>query len=235
MPSLKLSIIIPCLNEAENITATLDSLQNIRQRGHEIIICDGGSSDNSIALSQNKTDHCISSAAGRAVQMNAGANIATGDILCFLHADTIAPDSIDKILLDTIKKREKNKWGFFEIQLNSSRWQFKVIAWFINNRSCISQVASGDQGIFIFRHVFNQLNGFSNIPLMEDIEISKRLKKISPPLCIKKHKLLTSSRRWEKHGISRTVLLMWKLRLAYFLGVSPKTLSNAYLNHDTKK
>lgn len=230
MNFIKLSFIIPCLNEAENIVETLLPLQSLRQRGHEIILSDGGSNDNTIQLSQNLIDHCIHSAAGRSTQMNNGAKAASGDILCFLHADTIASEFIDEQILSSLHGA-KNIWGFFNIKLSGYSWQFRIIEWLINKRSCLSHVATGDQGIFVSRDSFNKLSGFLDIPLMEDIELSKRLRKISKPLCIKNQPLITSSRRWQKHGIMRSVLLMWQLRLRYFLGTPAATLARAYQTH----
>jgi len=238
MSPLKLSIIIPCLNEAENIFKTLSHLQSLRRRGHEVILSDGGSLDDTLKLSQSLVDHCISSAAGRAIQMNSGAKIANGDILCFLHADTIAPENIDQLILNSMQNTasiNQISWGFFSIRLSSTRWPFRVIEWFINQRSCISHIATGDQGIFIYKNLFNNISGFAKITLMEDINFSKRLKKISRPICIKNNTLITSSRRWEKHGIIRTVVLMWKLRLAYFLGINANTLAKVYHSHEKNK
>ena len=237
MKHKKLSIIIPCLNEADNIVSTLTPLQSLRQRGHEIILSDGGSLDNTIELSKNMVDICINSAPGRAAQMNTGAKASTGNVLCFLHADTIAADDIDKKILSSITHTDNNsnfKWGFFNIALDGSGWQFRIIERLINSRSCMSKVATGDQGIFINRDTFNTLNGFSDIPLMEDIELTKRLRKISKPFCIKNTPLITSSRRWEKHGIVSTVLLMWQLRLRYFLGTPASKLAKLYKTHATE-
>jgi len=237
MKHKKLSIIIPCLNEADNIVSTLTPLQSLRQRGHEIILSDGGSSDNTIQLSKNRVDLCINSAPGRAVQMNTGAKAATGDVLCFLHADTIAVDDIDKKILSAFTQSDKHsgfKWGFFNVALDGSSWQFRIIERLINMRSCITSIATGDQGIFISHDTFDALGGFSDTPLMEDIELTKRLKKISNPFCIKNTPLITSSRRWEKHGIVSTVLLMWQLRLRYFLGTPASKLAKLYKTHATK-
>lgn len=227
MSQNKLSIIIPCLNEAEHILATLKQLQNIRRHGHEIIISDGGSSDDTLQLANDLTDHSICVAHGRAAQMNAASKIASGDILLFLHADTIAPDNIDNIIINSLHLSNK-KWGRFNVQLSSKKWPFRIIETLMNIRSCITGIATGDQGIFVYKHVFNNLTGYSNIPLMEDIDISKRLRKISRPLCINSHKLITSSRRWEENGILQTVLLMWLLRLRYFLGTPASKLALIY-------
>ena len=237
MSTLKLSIIIPCLNEAKNIVATLSRLQSLRARGHEVILSDGGSRDKTVELARALVDHCIDSATGRAAQMNAGAITASGDILCFLHADTLAPENIDKIILNALSSSTKIKtpqWGFFCIQLSGAAWPFRIIERLINIRSCTTHIATGDQGVFIQKALFNQLSGFADIPLMEDIELTKRLKKIAQPVCIKHNRLITSSRRWEKHGIIRTVILMWKLRLAYFLGTNESMLSKAYVTHEKK-
>jgi len=232
MSITKLSFIIPCLNEEKYIVETLQRLQKCRHHGHEIILSDGGSKDRTIEFAKPLIDQHIITSAGRAKQMNQGAKVANGNILCFLHADTLAPESIDEAILEF---ENKFSWGFFQIKLSGKHWQFRIIEWMINNRSQISQIASGDQGIFVTRTLFNKISGFSEMPLMEDIELSKRLKKISPPVCIRRTRLNTSSRRWEKHGIIRTVLLMWGLRLAYFLGTPTNTLAKAYSNHAQKK
>ncbi|VAW66333.1 Glycosyl transferase, family 2 [hydrothermal vent metagenome] len=230
---MKLSIIIPCLNEAAHISATLNRLQQARKNGHEIILSDGGSTDDTRSLTKNKVDSCINSPPGRAAQMNAGAQNADGDILCFLHADTLAPQNIDHLIIESLRQSRK-QWGRFDVQLSGSQLAFRIIERLMNIRSCISNVATGDQGIFVYRHIFNKLCGFADIPLMEDIELSKRLRKISPAHCIHKDRLITSSRRWEKNGIANTVLLMWQLRLRYFLGTPSSTLANAYKNHAEK-
>lgn len=233
MKKTRISFIIPTLNEAEHISSTLDQLQALRRRGHEVILSDGGSHDKTLALSKDKIDQHINCATGRASQMNGGAKIASGELFCFLHADTNTPENIDELIIDAISnsKENSNHWGFFNIKLSGSNWQFRIIEYLINKRSCLTHVATGDQAIFITKHSFNKLNGFSNIPLMEDIEISKRLRITSSPVCIKKTPLITSSRRWEKHGIISTVLLMWQLRLRYFLGASPTDLLKIYKPH----
>jgi len=227
MKVLKLSIIIPCLNEADNITATLNNLQAVRKRGHEIILSDGGSTDATVTLATPLVDQHLKSAKGRAIQMNGAAKIATGDVLCFLHGDTIAPDNIDLLITEALSGSNKI-WGRFNVRLCNSKWQYRIIEKLMNIRSCISGVATGDQGIFVCRNIFDKLSGYADIPLMEDIEISKRLCKISRPVCIKSAQMNTSSRRWEKNGIFKTILLMWSLRLRYFLGSPASTLAKRY-------
>ncbi|VAW66816.1 Glycosyl transferase, family 2 [hydrothermal vent metagenome] len=232
MKAEKLSIIIPSLNEAAHISSTLNRLQKMRNNGHEIILSDGGSTDNTIKLAENKVDICINKYRGRAAQMNAGAQCASGDVLCFLHADTLAPENIDHIIIQSLNSCAK-LWGRFDVTLSGQQISFRIIERLMNIRSCISNIATGDQGIFVYRHIFNKLCGFAEIPLMEDIEFSKRLRKISSVQCIHNNKLITSSRRWEKNGIIATTLLMWQLRLRYFLGTPSSTLARTYKNNDT--
>ncbi len=227
MKPVKISIIIPSLNESAQINDTLQSLQAMRQRGHEIILADGGSRDNTVAIAQHMVDHCVETGAGRAHQMNQGAAIASGDVLCFIHADTLCPENFDQLLSDTLCQSRKI-WGRFDIRLSGSFWFFRVIEWLMNKRSCLTGIATGDQGIFICRNIFKKISGYADIPLMEDIEISKRLRRISRPECISHGRLITSSRRWENNGIARTILLMWSLRLRYFLGSSATRLAQEY-------
>ena len=231
MTSNKVSIIIPCLNEENSIHATLLALQSLRHRGHEVILGDAGSTDNTSDIASTLCDKIIPCGKGRALQMNTAAEFASGDILCFLHADTIAPENLDSLIIDALANN-KNVWGRFNIKLSGKHWSFRLIESLINIRSCITGIASGDQGIFISRRVFNKLHGFKLIPLMEDIELSQRLKNKSRPVCVSKSQLITSSRRWEKHGIARTVILMWSLRIKYFLGNPTTQLEKLYWQHD---
>ena len=223
----KLSIIVPCLNEVTNIERTLLPLQALRQRGHEIILSDGGSTDNTTAIAALFCDKVIASEKGRAIQMNTGAAHSNGDILLFLHADTLAPDNIDELIISALNNRHKY-WGRFNVKLSGKHWLFRAIETLMNLRSCFSGIATGDQGIFLTRHAFNELSGFKNMPLMEDIELSKRLKKLSRPACITNSRLITSSRRWEQNGILKTIFLMWSLRLKYFFGTPPVQLAQQY-------
>ncbi len=223
---IKISVIIPTLNEEDYIERTLTSLQHLRRSGHEIILSDGGSSDRTVAIAQPMVDHVVKSETGRAVQMNTGANMATGDILWFLHADTITPASADAIIIDCLINKNK-VWGRFDISLSGHQPIFRLIETMMNLRSCITGITTGDHGIFMLRYAFDQIGGFAEIPLMEDIAISTRLKRFKPPACIRQ-RLVTSSRRWEQNGIVKTILLMWWLRLAYFFGVSPKYLAGRY-------
>ncbi len=225
MYGINISVIIPTLNEEGHIERTLTALQQLRSAGHEIILSDGSSSDRTVAIARPLVDKIVTGASGRAIQMNRGAEQASGDILWFLHADTMVPPAIDTIL-DRLTDR-RSPWGRFDIRLSGTRPIFRIIESMMNLRSRITWIATGDQGIFMLRYAFDQVGGFAEIPLMEDIAMSARLKGIGPPACLKQ-RLLTSSRRWEQNGIVKTILLMWWLRLAYFLGASPDYLARRY-------
>ena len=219
-----LSIILPVLNEEASLPDVLARLQYLRQQGHEIIVVDGGSHDNSLMLAQQAADKVIVSQPGRAIQMNSGAELATGDILLFLHADTILPEEVERILSEI---EGDTFWGRFDVRLSGRRFIFRIIEAMMNFRSRITSVATGDQAIFITTGLFEKVGGYPEIALMEDIAISKQLSGVARPLCIT-NRVVTSSRRWEDRGIIRTILLMWKLRLYYFFGMSPQKISRMY-------
>ena len=222
----RLSIIIPVLNEGAVLTKTLSALQLLRQAGHEVIVVDGGSTDGSAALSETLADRVIQSRSGRSRQMNGGASIAGGDVLLFLHADTCLPGEADHLILTGMKNLRKH-WGRFDVRLSGNHFLLRAVEALMNLRSRLSGIATGDQGIFVERAVFEAAGGFPEIDLMEDVTLSRRLKKYGPPLCLRE-KVFTSSRRWEKNGVVRTILLMWSLRLAYFLGANPARLARLY-------
>ena len=224
--SARISVVIPALNEAGCITRTLDKLQAVRQRGHELIVVDGGSIDNTLAVSKALADQLIVSRPGRARQMRAGAAAANGSVIWFLHADTLPAADAD-LLIQNALEPDINRWGHFDILFSSNRLVFRMIALLMNYRSRISGIATGDQGIFIARTLYEQVGGIPEIPLMEDVALSRKLKHYSRPLVINK-KLTTSPRRWEKHGIARTILKMWGLRFAYFVGIDPARLEKYY-------
>lgn len=222
---MKLSIIIPVYNEAENIVALLRRLQSYRFQGHEVIVVDGGSRDNSFDCAVGMVDKLLMSKPGRAMQMNIGAEQASGEVLVFLHADTELPPQANNLIIDAMNK--KYQWGRFDVRLSGRHRFFRIIETMMNWRSCLTGIATGDQVIFVRRKVFLQAGGYPEIKLMEDIELSKKLKAFSKPACIKTP-VTTSSRRWEKNGIAKTTLLMWQLRLLHFLGVPPEKLHSRY-------
>ncbi len=224
---MSLSIIIPALNEAAHITATLENLQPLRRRGAEVIVADGGSTDATVSLAQNTADRVIAAERGRARQMNAGAAVAQGEILCFLHADTRLPENADGLMIGGLS-RSRRSWGRFDVDIAGRHPMLKVIATMMNWRSRLTGIATGDQALFITRSLFEAAGHFPDIPLMEDIALSRQLKVYSRPLCIA-HRLTTSGRRWEQQGLWRTVLLMWRLRLAYWLGADPRELAARYV------
>jgi rSAM/selenodomain-associated transferase 2 len=222
----KLSIIIPVLNEGEGIAAALDALSDLRSLGSEIIVVDGGSRDATIQRARLRADRVISAPRGRAVQMNAGAAKASGDVLLFLHADTRLPTAAEHAILDGLE-RSGLSWGRFDVGIEGRNPLLLVVGWLMNLRSRLTGIATGDQAMFVRRQAFETVGRFAEIPLMEDIALSKRLKRVSRPLCIRE-RVITSGRRWEENGILATVMLMWRLRLAYFFGADPKELARRY-------
>lgn len=218
---MKLSIVIPTLNEASHIESLLAQLSD---ENVELIVVDGGSDDHT---AQRASVHAklIHNSAGRALQMNAGAAIASGDWLWFLHADTQLSQPL-KAYIDEITQ-SSSLWGRFNVRLDDARLIFRVIERLMNARSCFTSVATGDQGLFVDRRLFDELGGYPELFLMEDVAISKRLRKVMPVKC-SALPLITSARRWQQRGVLKTIVLMWWLRLAYVLGVSPARLSQWY-------
>jgi rSAM/selenodomain-associated transferase 2 len=222
----KLSIIVPVLDEGEGIAASLDALARMRALGTEVIVVDGGSRDATIQRARLRADRVISAPRGRALQMNAGAAKAAGDVLLFLHADTRLPADADHVVLKGLE-RSGRAWGRFNVRIDGRSPLLFVVGWLMNIRSQITGIATGDQAIFVRRDAFNEVGGFDEIPLMEDIALCKRLKRVSRPLCLS-DRAVTSGRRWDQHGVFPTILLMWRLRLAYFFGADPKELAQQY-------
>ena len=234
MPALKsatVSIIIPTLNEAGQVSATLQALQPVRAAGHEVIVVDGGSRDDTLVLARPLADMLLPSPLGRSRQMNAGAAQARGDILLFLHADTIRPEGALPAMLDGLS-RSGRAWGRFDVRLSGRQTMLRVIERMMNWRSRLTGIATGDQAMFVRREVFQAAGNFPDMALMEDIALSRTLKRTGgAPLCLATP-VVTSSRRWEEHGTVRTMLLMWQLRLAYFLGASPARLARRYTRRE---
>ena len=230
---MRLAIIIPVLNEAASIAATLDRLQPMRSRGAIVIVVDGGSHDDTPVRAAGLADGIVVAARGRALQMNAGARsepATAADVLLFLHADTRLPDDADRIVLRALSNSDRC-WGRFDVTLDAAGWPLRVVETMMNLRSRATGIATGDQAIFIERGSFVALEGFAPIALMEDIDFCRRARRLSPPLALH-DRVLTSARRWQRHGVWRTVLLMWRLRLAYFFGADPAQLARRY--HDAR-
>lgn len=224
MPTL--SIIIPVLDEAAGIGAALSGLAPFRARGAEVIVVDGGSRDGTAEIARPLADAVIAAPRGRGAQMNAGATAAKGKILLFLHADTTLPPEADTMVLEGLRASAW-QWGRFDVRIEGRSPLLAVIAGCMNWRSLITGIATGDQGMFMTRAAFEAAGGFPDIPLMEDVALSKRLKRISRPLCLTA-RATVSGRRFDERGAIRMVLLMWQLRLAYFLGADPAALARRY-------
>ena len=221
-----LSVIVPCVNEAEGIAATLAALAPLRARGAEVIVVDGGSRDDTVARAARFADLTLTAPRGRASQMNTGAARARGGILLFLHADSVLPPDADALIAEGLE-RSRRGWGRFDVTINGRHPLLRAVETLMNLRSQLTGIATGDQGIFVTRSLFTTVGGFPEIALMEDIALSKRLKRFGAPLCLK-HRITTSARRWEKRGVVRTILLMSGLRLAYWLGADPNELALRY-------
>lgn len=220
-----LSVVVPVWMEAAGVEDTLAALQPLRHAGHEVIVVDAGSTDGTAELARPLADRVVQAEKGRAVQMNAGAAVASGGLLLFLHADTRLPSNA----LDCLGAffQSSRAWGRFNVSLNGNGALFPVIAWFMNQRSRLTGICTGDQALFIRREVFEALGGFANQPLMEDIEFSRRLRRVSRPYCIR-YPVITDSRRWEQGGVWRTIFLMWRLRWRYWRGEAPEVLAHSY-------
>jgi rSAM/selenodomain-associated transferase 2 len=221
-----LSIVMPVLNEAAVLDAVLQALAPLTARGAQLIVADGGSSDGTTALAQAAGALVVHAPRGRALQMNAGAQLASAKLLLFLHADTLLPDDADRLMARALDDGVA-VWGRFDVRIDGQPPLLRMVAALMNKRSRWSGIATGDQAIFMTRAAFDAVGGFPVQPLMEDIEISKRLRRISSPACLRAQ-VLTSGRRWKTHGVWRTVLLMWRLRFAYWRGAAPERLAELY-------
>lgn len=219
-----LSVVVPVLNEATGIGHTLDALAPLRNRGVEIVVVDGGSTDDTVALATPRADVVVAGPRGRARQMNTGAELAKGTVLLFLHADTHLPPMADQMVLDALRH---SGWGRFDVTIVGAPHMLRTVALLMNLRSRWSGIATGDQALFMQRALFEAVGGFPDQPLMEDIEVSRRLRAVSPPVCLRA-RVHTSGRRWESRGVWRTIFLMWRLRWRYWRGESAAALAKAY-------
>jgi len=220
------SIILPVLNEAAALPTALSKLQYLRNIGWQLILVDGGSTDTTVSVAQPMADKVVYSARGRALQMNAGADLASGEWLLFLHADTQLPETM-KLFPPADSAAKFRQWGRFDVRLSGRKWLFRIIERMMSIRSRITGISTGDQAIFVRRDLFEAIGGYDEIPLMEDIDLCKRLKKVSPPYSLPE-RVVTSSRRWEENGVLATVLKMWWLRISFFFGVAPQVLAEKY-------
>ena len=226
---MSLSIIVPCFNEAEEIAGTLEALTPLRERGVEVIVVDGGSNDDTVALAKPRADLLITARRGRAAQMNAGAALARRDVFLFLHADNRLPPNADELIANGIAISGRS-WGRFDVTIRGRHPLFSVISSAMNWRSRLTGIATGDQAIFVTRSLFERAGRFPELRLMEDVALTAALKRFERPVCLR-HRVVTSGRRWEKHGILRTLALMWQLRFAYWRGVDPEKLAARYEPH----
>jgi len=221
-----LSIIMPVLDEAATIAEALAALAPYRVRGAEIIVVDGGSRDATVEAARPLADRVLTAPRGRGAQMNAGAAAAHGGVLVFLHADTRLPPQADHLILRELE-RSSRVWGRFDVTIAGRSPLLRVVAAMMNRRSRLTGIATGDQAMFMNRKAFDQVGGFPAIPLMEDIVLSRRLKRIGKPACLAA-RVTTSGRRWDRDGVVRTIVTMWRLRLAFFLGAKPARLARRY-------
>jgi len=231
---MQLAIIIPVLDEAGIIPAALASLNDLRARGARVIVVDGGSRDDTVQRAHG-ADRVLSAPRGRSLQMNAGTRApeaTAADVLLFLHADTHLPPDADRIILRALANSDR-VWGRFDVTIAADQPRHQaalnVVAWFMNRRSRLTGIATGDHALFIERSSFIALDGFPSIPLMEDIEFCRRARRLSRPIALRE-RVRTSGRRWEKNGIPQTIMLMWRLRAAYFFGADPAQLMERYRN-----
>jgi rSAM/selenodomain-associated transferase 2 len=220
----RISVVVPVLNEAADIVASLQALAPLRACGHEVVVVDGGSDDGTPELARALADRVLAAPRGRALQMNAGAGAAKGGVLLFLHVDVRLPQGADRVLLDALQAR---RWGRFDVTLDSPRALLRLVGTMMNLRSRLTGIATGDQAIFVRRDAFESVGGYPEIPLMEDVELSARLRRLGRPACLRA-RALVSARRWEARGALRTIVLMWRLRWAHFFGADPRRLAERY-------
>ena len=220
-----LCIVVPVLDEAASLRARLKALDAFRRRGARVVVVDGGSGDDTLTIAREHADLALLAPRGRASQMNAGAAACPADVLLFLHADTVLPDNADAL----VRRATLGPfaWGRFDVRIDSPRAALRMVSAMMNLRSRWTGIATGDQALFVRHDLFRQIGGFPDLPLMEDIAMSRALKRHGPPACLK-DRVTTSARRWERHGVWRTIVLMWHLRAAYFLGADPRQLAIRY-------
>lgn len=223
--AMRLDVVVPVLNEASTLALVLQALQPLRARGHGLIVVDGGSVDASATVVAPWCDQFARAPRGRACQMNAGAALSQADVLLFLHADTLLPPTA----LEDIQRAidQGALWGRFDVRIVGQSVWLPLVAALMNARSRLSGIATGDQAMFVRRATFESLGGFAALPLMEDVELSTRLRALARPACLRS-RVQTSGRRWDQNGAWRTIFLMWRLRWRYWRGESAHHLARAY-------
>ena len=223
---MRVSVVVPTLNEAGTIGQTLT---RIRQAGQcELIVVDGGSGDETLEIVRKSADRVLSVQRGRAYQMNAGAQVATGATLLFLHADTLPPPGFPYLIEQALIDPDV-VGGRFDVDLDAAGWAFRMIGALMNIRSRLTHIATGDQGIFVRRETFKSIGGYPEWDIMEDLEFSRQLKRAGKVACLR-NRVQTSARRWKKHGVTKTILIMWGLRLCHFFGIRPAALKAFYVD-----
>jgi len=221
---MQISVVMPVLNEAETIAQTL---RRLRQTGEcQAIVVDGGSSDATVQIAHVYADVVLTAPCGRARQMNAGARVATGEVLLFLHADTTLPQGFPTVLNHALRD-DRIVGGRFDVRLDAEGWPFRIIERLMNVRSRLTRISTGDQAIFVRRHVFQEMGGYPALELMEDLALSRKLKRLGQIACLRE-RVTTSARRWQRDGIGKTIVRMWMLRFCYFLGVPSERLRAFY-------
>lgn len=221
-----ISIVIPVLDDADALARLLDQLGGLLGDSSEIIVVDGGSSDLSVTIAQSHRVVLVHSQRGRARQLNDGIAHAQAPVVWMLHADSDVSPAVWRSLVARARDPAL-RWGRFDVRLSGRSPLLRVVEWMMNVRSCVTSICTGDQGIFVKREVLATVGGVPDQPLMEDIELSRRLRRMGAVSCARE-KLVTSSRRWEGEGMLATVLLMWRLRAAYFFGTDPARLAERY-------
>ena len=222
----KLSIIIPVLNEESFLEKQKKLLMCFIKEEHEVIAVDGGSTDKSVKIANEAGCKTFITKPSRGYQLHFGAEQSKHDLLLFLHADTSLPINMAELISSALAPVSAH-WGRFDVSFSNSKLIFRVIAWLMNQRSRVTGIVTGDQALFVKRKSYFDCGGFPDYPLMEDIVISKHLKKISSPVCLP-NKVITTGRKWEKQGVIKTITKMWGLRLMFFLGLSTEKLAKLY-------
>ena len=215
-----ISVVIPVLNDAAQLRCLIDDLRDAEV---EIVVVDGGSDDDSVSVAKD-AGRVVSAPRGRGIQMATGAGAASGEWLWFVHADTRLSQRVVAALVDRL---DKPLWGFFSVRLDGESWPYRMIERTMSWRAAASGIATGDQGIFAHRELLDAVGGVPRQPLLEDVELCRRLRRLAKPIVLREP-LLTSSRRWKRDGIARTILVMWWLRFRYFAGTDPTSLAKEY-------